>query len=229
MLSFSPAPWLLGLYESLPQPIQRVDLIRILYMFFYGGVYCDLDIVPTSNFESLLDLGSLQDIALVRTSNVSSTTNCFFASKQYSRFWLVYLRIVVSRFFRRGWWHMLPHTQTIFLTGPQAITEAVKLYEGPVCYLPDCFVYSDVSGRKIRNETYTREVQGRSWNQWDSRIINFVLRHTDLFIGFILFILALGIVLIYEQRKLLRLRNRELVAQASRTKDLARDNSRKES
>ena len=37
------APWFLETYNNLPEPIERADASRNLYMHIFGGVYADLD------------------------------------------------------------------------------------------------------------------------------------------------------------------------------------------
>ncbi|WP_295543500.1 glycosyltransferase [uncultured Thiohalocapsa sp.] len=48
-------PSLLGLYLDYPYPIQRVDLIRYLILYRYGGLYVDLDFECFKDITPLLD------------------------------------------------------------------------------------------------------------------------------------------------------------------------------
>ena len=34
------------MYDGYPNPIQRADASRLVYMYLFGGVYADLDVAP---------------------------------------------------------------------------------------------------------------------------------------------------------------------------------------
>lgn len=42
-------------YISLPYVIQRCDMIRYMFLYEYGGIYCDLDNYPKENLEKFLN------------------------------------------------------------------------------------------------------------------------------------------------------------------------------
>ncbi|KAJ3327339.1 hypothetical protein HDU76_011972 [Blyttiomyces sp. JEL0837] len=46
-------PWLQHIYDAIT-PIERADLLRLLFIHTYGGIYADLDLKPKSNIEMAL-------------------------------------------------------------------------------------------------------------------------------------------------------------------------------
>jgi mannosyltransferase OCH1-like enzyme len=159
----------------------RVDSIRAFWMYFCGGIYSDLDIVPTSDF-SFFFKNNDNSVYLVKTANIESTTNCIFASKRYSEFWLEYIQTMIERFVEWHLWKLSPHFNVIFNTGPQAITFTVKNHKYPVCYLPDCLISRNLTNPEIKNEIYTCALKGQSWNRFDSKFLLFFYVNRKFFI-----------------------------------------------
>jgi len=48
-------PYFLDTYLNFPYHIQRVDAIRYLILYQYGGIYIDLDYIPNKNFDGFLN------------------------------------------------------------------------------------------------------------------------------------------------------------------------------
>ena len=46
-------PWFLSRYDAYPQPICRVDAVRYLFLYEYGGFYADLDTMCLKSLEPL--------------------------------------------------------------------------------------------------------------------------------------------------------------------------------
>ncbi|KAJ3277690.1 hypothetical protein HDU76_010216, partial [Blyttiomyces sp. JEL0837] len=45
--------WLKPIYDII-NPIEKADLLRLIYVYAYGGIYADLDVGPSANFEDHL-------------------------------------------------------------------------------------------------------------------------------------------------------------------------------
>ena len=181
------APWFLYFYDNFNYNIMRVDAIRVFWMYFCGGIYSDLDIAPTSDF-SFFFKNNNNEVYLVKTQNIESTTNCIFASKRYAPFWLNYMETMVNRFCEWHIWKLSHYFIIIFNTGPQAITYTVKKYNKPVCYMPDCLISTNLTNPKIRNEIYTTALKGQSWNRLDSKILLFFYINRNFWIFLIIII-----------------------------------------
>ncbi|KAJ2992387.1 hypothetical protein HDV02_003088 [Globomyces sp. JEL0801] len=50
-------PWFWERYQSFPKNINRADVARYMYMYKYGGVYADLDVVCLQPHDPLVELG----------------------------------------------------------------------------------------------------------------------------------------------------------------------------
>jgi mannosyltransferase OCH1-like enzyme len=46
-------PCLLSTYDSYPYDIQRADVIRLIVLYIYGGIYLDFDIICLKSFDQL--------------------------------------------------------------------------------------------------------------------------------------------------------------------------------
>lgn len=82
-------PDLEAVYLGMPQPIQRADLIRYVFMEQFGGLYLDTDYQMLKPFE-LLD----HAVVLPRESEVGAPIflgNAFFASEPGHPFWTTLL------------------------------------------------------------------------------------------------------------------------------------------
>lgn len=78
-------PQYLQMYNAFPHNIQRVDLVRYLYLKFYGGVYIDMDIAPFKSMDPLLNDQTL--VFPLLTDGTKHVTNAWMASTENNPFW----------------------------------------------------------------------------------------------------------------------------------------------
>jgi hypothetical protein len=124
----SKAPGLADLYHQFPDEIYRVDLVRPLYLFCFGGLYADLD------FQCLRPLGDVfqseSDVILGRMGTNRNFDHClpnaFMASRKHQGFWLGYLDEIRRRWAARD---DLLHVRPEFVTGPVALKATVRRYQ----------------------------------------------------------------------------------------------------
>ena len=83
-------PDLANTYNSLMLPVQRADMVRLLFLHRYGGIYCDLD------YEAFTDITEhmpeAEDIMIVSTTNpiYSTMQNSLMISRALSHpFWIL--------------------------------------------------------------------------------------------------------------------------------------------
>jgi len=69
-------PCLLSTFDSYPYNIQRADVIRLVVLYVYGGIYLDLDIICLKSLDNLLNY----QFILPRTTPVG-LSNDFIMSK----------------------------------------------------------------------------------------------------------------------------------------------------
>ena len=91
-------PWFLSTYEGFDEGVMKADAARIGYLYLYGGIYADTDVVPHASLESLIHMTrDMNNIALVTTPNSAGdknyhTSNSFMISKPKHEFWLFVMR-----------------------------------------------------------------------------------------------------------------------------------------
>ena len=104
-------PDYLYFYNKLPHKIQKIDLIRIFYLYHYGGMYIDLDFESIKNIDSLFNMihekkaNSILDynnIGLILSEewpesyNTGSLSNAIMISKKNHPFWLCCIHEIIS-------------------------------------------------------------------------------------------------------------------------------------
>ncbi len=178
-------PDFLPYFLSFPYNIQRADAIRYMWLYVHGGVYIDLDLVPTRNWDDLF----YEDIELylVSSGNVQSCiTNSFMASKPGAQLWLDMIEHMKQD---APWWAGGKHMTVMNTTGPVSLNYMVKNSHfifnsiddnSPYKYkiLPTELVMPcsvcDIETCHI-GKAYLRPLQGSSWANWDTTFINFLL------------------------------------------------------
>ena len=122
-------PKLLHIYDSFPKEIFRVDFVRPIYLFRFGGIYADLD------FQCLADLtrSGLRDRQIVLgrmgedASFPHSIPNAFMASRPGEVFWIGYLAAI------ERCWAVLKANSAVnarpeWVTGPVVLHQLIALY-----------------------------------------------------------------------------------------------------
>eukprot|EP00835_Amoeboradix_gromovi_P006750 NODE_870_length_3547_cov_0.466357.p1 type:complete len:348 gc:universal NODE_870_length_3547_cov_0.466357:2477-1434(-) len=114
-------PWLLHFYDNLPKHIQRVDIVRYLYLHKYGGVYADLDFECIKPIDPLLINNK---VILGKISHddewLHNIPNAFMASVAGHDFWIFVIHLSIAR--------MSLNFITEDVTGPILIRDAYRLY-----------------------------------------------------------------------------------------------------
>lgn len=185
-------PNLLSLHDSYPYAIQRADMIRYIVLYDYGGIYSDLDLYPTVNIESYLNLDSDY---FVYSANSNCFTNALMVSRKYSSVWI---DVVKELHKPKPWWAIGKHLHVMTTTGPLLLHRVLKMTKHTYSVLPQPFfnpysVADDLS--QLKDGACIRTLEGSSWHSWDSALYNVVFRHKTVFmiIGILfLFLLLFG-------------------------------------
>ncbi|CAG7849594.1 SubName: Full=Uncharacterized protein {ECO:0000313/EMBL:CCA69343.1} [Serendipita indica DSM 11827] len=126
-------PSYLSVYDSLPKPIYRADMVRNMYMHRFGGIYADLDLVPLANLDVHLAAfyGPADAIPKAYVGHMGkdnfehSIPNAFMASTgRLHPFWLRPLDFV-AKHAEEGQYTATPEA----LTGPVALRTCVNEWE----------------------------------------------------------------------------------------------------
>ena len=187
-------PDFLRTYRKFPHAIQRADAIRCLWLYVYGGLYMDLDIVIIKPLDSLFYPDS--ELYLCSSGNIGSyLTNSFMASKPRCGLWL---KMVQYMKLPAPWWAWGKHMEVMNTTGPIALNYVVKTRGYSYVALPSkgvmpCSV-CDIE-RCNYEGAYLRPLVGSSWVSWDTRVMNFFMCNWKTVV--IVIILIVIILLIY--------------------------------
>jgi mannosyltransferase OCH1-like enzyme len=110
-------------YESLDRQILKVDAVRYLYLYKYGGVYADLDMESLKPVDSVLHnvdlalgfMGSALD-------NDHSLPNAWMASRPGHSFWMHMINLIIKRSQDKK------YERVESITGPMALMAAYREY-----------------------------------------------------------------------------------------------------
>jgi len=170
-------PEWLPLYLSFDREIYRVDMVRYLRLYRYGGVYMDLDLKLKLPLSDLFT--SDADLYLVRTPNGGGYTNSFMASKPGCLFWLYCIEEIHHRVKHKPW-YVQGDWKVIWTTGPSMITKVVSEYDRPFVTVPyklghPCSVCDHYRGACIsESSAYVEELEGSSWTSPSVKLVHAV-------------------------------------------------------
>jgi len=192
-------PKYLHMYDCMSYNIQRADIIRYMWLYIHGGVYIDLDYLALQPFDSIFRNRRYHaDLFFINSTNYDSyITNSFMASMPKCSFWLELLNEIYTRFQQGSLlWTSTKHIEVMMISGPQVLDYVAKnVTRIPYIILPKQLInpYSTIEATKDLHKTTTNHVlyplEGQSWTNTDSQIINFVGRY-KIWIGIVL-VLAL--------------------------------------
>jgi len=121
--------WFLSTYDSLPGNIFRADAVRPFFLFFYGGLYADMDTECLRPLRTTLCSGDVILGQMGPDLNFNhSIPNAIMASKPFQLFWLLVISIMIEKveFCRRS--ESLRLVRPEYLTGPIVLHEAFNCY-----------------------------------------------------------------------------------------------------
>jgi inositol phosphorylceramide mannosyltransferase catalytic subunit len=123
--------WFLPIYDGLPANIFRADAVRPFFLFFYGGMYADMD---TECLRPLWTMPLKGDVILGQMGSdlicfEQSVPNAIMASKPFQLFWLLVIALMTEKFklFEKN--QNLKTVQPETLTGPILLHEAFNYYQ----------------------------------------------------------------------------------------------------
>ncbi len=139
-------PWFLAYYDEYNMPIKRADAMRIFYLYHYGGIYADMDMVCVRGFDSLFHAHPGADVILGEVSVYEPVGNALIVSRPRASFWLHAMRALVRR---------MNCYKPEFDTGPWMMDYVLRKQGDPrVVVLPSTYFYpvdwgSTVSGMSV--------------------------------------------------------------------------------
>lgn len=121
-------PELLPLYNSFSREILRVDFVRAIYLFFYGGIYADMDVQCLKPLDAYLNLRGVY-LARMGTDKQfeHSIPNAIMASSKDCGFWIFYILNII---------HILQNyddeVTPEYITGPVVLRDSVLKFNNDI-------------------------------------------------------------------------------------------------
>ena len=173
-------PELLELWSSYQYPIQRVDLVRILYLHKYGGLYVDLDFECLKPIDELLTpylvvMGCEYGGLGVLMRGEDFTCNALLASVPGHEFWDVLLREMAKANRRKRFFEMKV-SFVLYTTACAILDRVAKQYQVShddlVIYPKEMFYPSPVMQRDPaekrreaqQQDSYALHHNAHTWN-----------------------------------------------------------------
>ena len=169
-------PWFVDTWLEYKHPIQRCDAFRLFAVYHYGGIYIDLDESPNQSFDNLLQYNVLLPQTTYFVDRVSN-----FLIGSVPRHPFLQKCITSLEDYKHKYRYFGRHLHVMYSTGPMFITDMVKEYNDEVV-VSDIFVLSaQVVHGKHENDTKHPSIlltskKGKTWNTWDTNLINFFIR-----------------------------------------------------
>ena len=189
-------PEYVDFYKNYEYLIQRADMIRYFILYDFGGVYCDLDLYPVENIEKYLNFNT--DYFVYSANTPGNFTNCFMISKGQSP---IFLEIFNELKKPLPVWAITKHFKILKSTGPMMLNSVLNHTNYDFTVLPSSKFnpytsYDELSLKK--DNIVLMQLEGKSWNSFDSTICNFINKYSTFFILFGIFSLLMIIIgLIY--------------------------------
>jgi mannosyltransferase OCH1-like enzyme len=140
-----------------------------------GGVYADLDLVCVRPLDDLLD----NELVLARTRPLGLTNALMMARPEHPLMKAALERLPDA--FRRWQHSWLPrHFRVLLTAGPLFVTGCRRARGAEP---GERILGLDEYGHGAPELSYVRHIAGGSWEEWDSRLLNFVYQYWGLFAG----------------------------------------------
>lgn len=121
-------PELLPLYNSFSREILRVDFVRAVYLFFYGGIYADMDVQCLKPLDRYLNLSGVYLARMGSDKHFEhSIPNAIMSSSKDCGFWIFYISNII---------HILQNyhddTTPEYITGPAVLKDSVLKFNSDI-------------------------------------------------------------------------------------------------
>ena len=121
--------WFLPRFDCYPREILRADIIRLFFLYAYGGFYADMDSECVRSLEGMRTMG---DVLLGRMGQdrefEHSIPNAIMASKSRQAFWLLAIAFAIERLGDPSVPLAGQRSRTEWLTGPLLVKDAAQFY-----------------------------------------------------------------------------------------------------
>lgn len=221
-------------FLALPYNIQRVDMVRYMWLYEYGGIYADLDMKCIKSMEPLLRFYETSfpqvEVLLVQSQfavqGSLALTNAIMISKPKSSFWLHVLETIKKECI--PWYaRLFRHFTIIFSTGSKMMNRAYTSFRKsssivnvvPQTFLNPCNTCSHNQCKLScsTESSFVEILMGESWHSWDSIFFKFIIC-TPRIVWILIVIIFILIMFIWKQGQLNSCRHEVQVCQRNRSR-----------
>ena len=192
--------WFLSIYDNYFYQVQKTDALRYFILYYYGGIYSDIDLEPVKDLTPLLEKYKSKNAILYRSSNSDMLTNDFMISKPKNIFWKkIWYGLILNHTYNS----FSKHLEVMYSTGPLLLD---NVYDDFI--LKDRYVYiinskyinnCDISVQKpcTNKDAYLKRYEGNSWHGIDSTIVNFIYIYRYIIVILFLLLIIVFITIKY--------------------------------
>ncbi|UJR21116.1 hypothetical protein I4U23_024216 [Adineta vaga] len=184
-------PSLLSTYDSYPYNIQRADVIRLVVLYVYGGIYIDFDIFCLKSLDHLLKY----EFILPKTSPVGLSNDIIISKPKHP-----FLFQILNNLPNANRYIFSKYPTVMFSTGPMFLTKEAWKYPNRSSL---DILSPELYGKYIFNSSYSlfRHLKASSWHGNDASIIKWIYRWRNLIL-FVSILLLLFVIQFIQQRYL---------------------------
>ncbi|UJR28372.1 hypothetical protein I4U23_009615 [Adineta vaga] len=180
-------PSLLSTYDSYPYDIQRADVIRLIVLYVYGGIYLDFDIICLKSFDQLRSY----EFILPKTMPVGLSNDLIVAQPKHP-----FLLQLLNNLPKMNRNYLTKYATVMFSTGPMYITHEASNY---VNRSSIDILSQDLYGKYVHNSTRAlfKHLKASSWHGNDAAFVKWMYRRRTAFLSLLVIVFLLTFALIY--------------------------------
>lgn len=172
-------------FWELPYSIERVDILKYLWLHRYGGIYMDMDFIVSKEFSSYVE-DLTAPLMVLSSSNMENViTNSFIVC--LPKLQLFYNLSETALIEKVPIWAISTHLQVMLCSGPLAFTTFIQKANIPYVILPhDLFfpnnpIMDDKTEKEYKDyieklnqskKSFLIPIKGGTWNSLDTNILN---------------------------------------------------------
>lgn len=194
--------WFLQLYDNYPYHVQRADALRYFILYYYGGIYSDIDLEPVKPIDPILEKYKNKSAILYRSANSGLITNDFMISKPKNNFWKkVWNEMLLNYNFSS----LSRHLIVMYSTGPLLLDSVYENYtlKKKQAYIINSKYINNCDLSEIKpcynKEAFLKRYEGNSWHSFDSTFFNFFYTYYKIIL-IIFVIIVIFLIIILEKK-----------------------------
>ncbi len=181
--------WFLPTFNSFQYKIQKIDAVRYMILYTYGGLYLDMDIKCLKSFSPLFETFT-KPIYLPETSNVmfnKNISNMIMASVPNHIFWINVLKEIQKR--QSSSVKVNEYIDVMTISGPLMLNDMYKQSKDDIGIISekDFTVCNICNKNNNKEDVYAYHISSGSWNGSFTKILNLLYCMCWVFLILVIF------------------------------------------